>query len=429
MKMDCCGKIELRSSLYDKQIFKTLGLYNLQPLDVVENHNVYKHETSNRHVAFSTNHGWTIYQNKPDDTDPPLVSFTDCKPPELSDCPTRCVNNGTWKYFHQNAKTDENSTLTLECSEDSFHINTMAISVIIGPAVLSVIILSIVLILYRKKIRPCVLRISSKIHASSKKDEHNDERVEEGNSKVVDCPTFTVDQSPYIRRVEEKVDDTKLQVAGVDPAVESVNHPYSTSPPDSPTITVDESPDIRRVVEKVDDTKLQVTPVDQAVESVNYPYHTSPPDILQTELDTPKKMVQIFPILQILDILKINVLKDPENIILPNNTTRLSVDVNPALPNEYVYIYNWNISFRNINSGSTEEEIYTSYSEDKTEDPYITIPNLKAGEYKVDISIIVKEHPEIPPENLKAVGGFTVFPEQKVDIQDTRSQDGSLEAT
>ena len=428
MKMDCCGKIELRSSLYDKQIFKTLGFYNLQPLDVVENHNVYKHETSNRHVAFSTNHGWTIYQNKPDDTDPPLVSFTDCKPPELSDCPTRCVNNGTWKYFHQNAKTDENSTLTLECSEDSFHINTMAISVIIGPAILSVIILSIALILYRKKIRPCVLRISSKIHASSNNDEHNEERVEEGNSKVVACPTFTVDQSPDIRRVEEKVDDTKLQVAAVDPAVESGNHPYSTSPPDSPTITIDESPDISRVEEKVDDTKLQVAAVDQSVELDR----KVPPDILRTEkseLDTTIKIAQIFPILQILDKLKINVLKDPENIILPNNTTRLSVDVNPALPNEYVYIYNWNISFRNINSGSTEEEIYTSYSEDKTEDPYITIPNLKAGEYKVDISVIVKEHPEIPPENLKAVGGFTVFPEQKVDIQDTRSQDGSLEAT
>ena len=69
------------------------------------------------------------------------------------------------------------------------------------------------------------------------------------------------------------------------------------------------------------------------------------------------------------------------------------MDVNPALPNEYVYIYNWNISFRNINSGSTEEEIYTRYSEHKTEDPYTAIPNLKAGEYKVDISIIVKEHP------------------------------------
>ena len=428
MKMDCCGKIELRSSLYDKQIFKTLGVYDLQPLDVVENHNVYKHENSNRHMAFSTNHGWTIYQNKPDDTDPPLVSFTDCKPPELSDCPTRCVNNGTWKYFHQSARTDENSTLTLECFEDSFHINKMAISIIIGPAVLSVIILSIALILYRKKIRPCVLRISSKIHASSNKDEHDDERAEEGNSKVAGCPKFRVDQSPDIRRVEEKVDETKLQVA----AVESVDHPYSTSPPDSPTITVDESPDISRIEEKVDDTKLQVAAVDQAVEAVHYPYPTSPPDIPQTEgteSDTTIKIPEILPLQQMLDKLKINVVTDPENITLPNNATTVSVDVNPALPNGYVYIYNWNISFRIINSGSLEEEKYTRFSEDKTEHPYITIPNLKAGEYKVDISIHVKEHPEIPPENLKAVGGFTVFPEQKVDIHDTRSKDGSLEAT
>ena len=129
----------------------------------------------------------------------------------------------------------------------------MAISVIIGPAVLSVIILSIALILYRKKIRPCVLRISSKIHASSNKDEHNDERAEEGNSKVAGCPKFRVDQSPDIRRVEEKVDNTKLQVAAVDQIVESVNHSYPTSPPDSPTITVDMSPDINRIEEKVDD--------------------------------------------------------------------------------------------------------------------------------------------------------------------------------
>ena len=431
MKMECCGKIDLKSSLYDKQIFKTLGVYNLQPLDVIENHNVYKHETSNRHVAFSTNHGWTIYQNKPDDTDPPLVSFTDCKPPELSDCPTRCINNGTWKYFHQNARTDENNTLTLDCFEDSFHINKMAISVIIGPAVLSVIILSIALILYRKKIRPCVLRISSKIHASSNKDEHDDESAEEGNSKVAGCPKFRVDQSPDIRRVEEKVDNTKLQVAAVDQIVESVNHSYPTSPPDSPTITVDMSPDISRIEEKVDDTKLQVAPVDQAVESINYPYPTSPPNIpqtKQTELDMTTKLAEIFPMLQILDKLKINVLTDPDNITLPNNTTTVSVDVDPALPNEYVYIYNWNISFRIINSGSMEEEKYSRFLEDKTEDPCITIANLKAGEYKIDISINVKEHPEIPPENLKAVGWFTVFPEPSVDIQDTRSKDGSLEA-
>ena len=70
-----------------------------------------------------------------------------------------------------------------------------------------------------------------------------------------------------------------------------------------------------------------------------------------------------------------------------------------------------------------EEEKYTRFSEDKTEHSYITIPNLKAGEYKVDIRVHVKEHPEIPPENLKAVGWFTVFPEPSVDIQDTRSKD------
>ena len=145
-------------------------------------------------------------------------------------------------------------------------------------------------------------------------------------------------------------------------------------------------------------------------------------------MDTTTKLAEIFPILQILDKLKINVLTDPDNITLPNNTTTVSVDVDPALPNEYVYIYNWNISFRIINSGSMEEEKYSRFLEDKTEDPCITIPNLKAGEYKIDISINVKEHPEIPPENLKAVGWFTVFPEPSVDIQDTRSKDGSLEA-
>ena len=57
---ECCEKIELSSILYEKENFKTLGVYTLQPTDVVENHNVYKHTTSNRHVAFSTEHGWTV---------------------------------------------------------------------------------------------------------------------------------------------------------------------------------------------------------------------------------------------------------------------------------------------------------------------------------------------------------------------------------
>ena len=57
---ECCEKIKLRSNLYEEDSFKTLGVYVLQPIDVVENHNVYKHEVSNRHVAFSTSHGWTV---------------------------------------------------------------------------------------------------------------------------------------------------------------------------------------------------------------------------------------------------------------------------------------------------------------------------------------------------------------------------------
>ena len=58
--LECCEKIKLRSTLYEEETFKTLGVYTLQPIDVVENHNVYKHENSNRHVAFSTNHGWRV---------------------------------------------------------------------------------------------------------------------------------------------------------------------------------------------------------------------------------------------------------------------------------------------------------------------------------------------------------------------------------
>ena len=60
MFLECCEKIKLRSTFYEEETFKTLGVYTLQPIDVVENHNVYKHENSNRHVAFSTNHGWTV---------------------------------------------------------------------------------------------------------------------------------------------------------------------------------------------------------------------------------------------------------------------------------------------------------------------------------------------------------------------------------
>ena len=57
---ECCEKVELSSTLYTKETFKTLGVYDLKPIDVVENHNVYKHATSNRHLAFSTDYGWTV---------------------------------------------------------------------------------------------------------------------------------------------------------------------------------------------------------------------------------------------------------------------------------------------------------------------------------------------------------------------------------
>ena len=60
MFLECCEKIKLRSTFYEEETFKTLGVYTLQPIDVVENHNVYKHENSNKHIAFSTNHGWTV---------------------------------------------------------------------------------------------------------------------------------------------------------------------------------------------------------------------------------------------------------------------------------------------------------------------------------------------------------------------------------
>ena len=56
----CCEKIELHSTISNKEKLKGLGRYVLQPTDIVENHVVYKHDSSDKHIAFSTKYGWTV---------------------------------------------------------------------------------------------------------------------------------------------------------------------------------------------------------------------------------------------------------------------------------------------------------------------------------------------------------------------------------
>ena len=56
----CCSEIELKSTVHSQDEIKSLGKYILKPIDVVENHPVYKHESSNEHIAFSADYGWTV---------------------------------------------------------------------------------------------------------------------------------------------------------------------------------------------------------------------------------------------------------------------------------------------------------------------------------------------------------------------------------
>jgi len=113
--MECCQTIELTSKYHNAEQLKVLGKYILKPTEYVENHPVYKHEYRDEHIAFSEDYGWTVYPTTPDDNDPPLVSFEDCKPPNMSDCPVSCKNNGQWSYFYTDTVTDTEQSLQLTC--------------------------------------------------------------------------------------------------------------------------------------------------------------------------------------------------------------------------------------------------------------------------------------------------------------------------
>lgn len=56
----CCEEIVLKSTIHSQEQLKSLGKYILKPIDVVENHPVYKHETSDEHIAFSADYAWEV---------------------------------------------------------------------------------------------------------------------------------------------------------------------------------------------------------------------------------------------------------------------------------------------------------------------------------------------------------------------------------
>ena len=111
-------------------------------------------------------------------------------------------------------------------------------------------------------------------------------------------------------------------------------------------------------------------------------------------------------ILPKLEVLKTLVQADPEKVIFPDNTTRVSVKVSPDLPKEYVYYYTWDVSLRTIGAESTNES--KSFLQDMTDEPYLDVPNLNAGQYQFEVTINFRDHPEISHENLQAAGKFIV---------------------
>ena len=96
---------------------------------------------------------------------------------------------------------------------------------------------------------------------------------------------------------------------------------------------------------------------------------------------------------------------EPEEIPFPNNATKVLVDFSPNLPKDYFYHYNWMILFRAIHS---ENEEYSNFFQHITDDPYLDVSDLKAGQYKFDVTITLRDHPEISHTNLNATGGFIV---------------------
>ena len=144
------------------------------------------------------------------------------------------------------------------------------------------------------------------------------------------------------------------------------------------------------------DNVLPMSPFGSLTERVRTPFGDSTTESVTTNGS----------ILPKLEVLKTLIQADPENVTFPDNTTRVSVNVSPDLPKEYVYYYKWDISLRAIDAESTDES--KSFLQDMTDEPYLNVPNLKAGQYQFEVTINFTEHPEISHENLQADGKFIV---------------------
>ena len=144
------------------------------------------------------------------------------------------------------------------------------------------------------------------------------------------------------------------------------------------------------------DNALPMSPFGSLTDRVRTPFGDSTIEIVTTNGS----------ILPKLDGLKTLAHAEPEKVIFPGNTTRVSVNVSPDLPKEYAYYYKWEVSLRAIDAESTDES--KSFLQDMTDEPYLNVPNLKAGQYQFEVTINFTEHPEISHENLQACGTFIV---------------------
>ena len=144
------------------------------------------------------------------------------------------------------------------------------------------------------------------------------------------------------------------------------------------------------------DNVLPMSPFGSLTERVRTPFGDSTTESVTTNGS----------ILPKLHVLKTLVQAYPEKVIFPNNTTRVSVKVSPDLPTEYVYYYKWDISLRTTSAESTDES--KSFLQDMTDEPYLNVPNLNAGQYRFEVTINFRDHPEISHKNLQAEGKFVV---------------------
>jgi len=119
LALECCSQVTVQSNRSEDNVLKAFGDYEIKPQTIIENHLVYMNHETGSHLVFS-DYGWQVIPSTPEQNNPPLIRFVDCEPPQPSECPEKCINNGKWFYFKDGEDvTDESKSLSVKCVTSS----------------------------------------------------------------------------------------------------------------------------------------------------------------------------------------------------------------------------------------------------------------------------------------------------------------------